>query len=615
MFLKIIFRFFQNFLLIVSPFLIFNLKADNSKPNVIIVMTDDQGFGELSRHGNPLLKTPHLDKLGDESIRFTDFHASPMCTPTRGQLMTGLDAARNGAINVSSGRALLRPELNTMADIFKENGYKTGLFGKWHLGDNYPYRPEDRGFDDAIPFPSSHIGSVPDYWGNDYFDDTYIHNKKRKKFQGYCTDVFFDESIRFMKNSADKGEAFFTFIATNTPHGPLIAKEEDRKALIKALNEASFVTDNPWLKKQLINYLAMVRNIDSNIGKLIKFLEDEKLRENTILIFTTDNGTTYGHRYFDAGMRGSKTELWEGGHRVPFFLSWPKGKLSKPADIKGLAQIQDVLPTLVDLCELRNDNSFDGISLKEVLKGQAKIDSDRMIIINYSRMPQGFNYPSPFTQSILTKEHSCVLWKRWRLLENRELYNLDNDPLQKQNVIDKHPEVLTKMRSYLNSWWDEVKDKANEPQRIVIGHKEENPIMITACEWLDVFVDQQRQINRGVRKSGYWLLEVAEEGDYEIELSRWPKELKKPINENTDLANSKPLKITSARIFISNYNHLSISQKRPYGFEGLTKKVEDEDVTVKFDVKLKKGPIALHTFFDIKRSVVRSAYYVYIKRK
>jgi arylsulfatase len=153
------------------------------KSNVIVVITDDQGYGDLSCHGNPVLKTPHLDRLHAESVRLTDFHVAPMCTPTRGQLLTGVDCLRNGAMNVSSGRALLRRGIPAMADLFAASGYRTGQFGKWHLGDNYPYRPQDRGFHEALFFPSSHIGSAPDFWDNDYFDDSYIHNGKREQYQ------------------------------------------------------------------------------------------------------------------------------------------------------------------------------------------------------------------------------------------------------------------------------------------------------------------------------------------------------------------------------------------------------------------------------------------------
>ena len=166
--------------------------AQDSKPNIIIVMTDDQGYPELSSHGNPILRTPHLDQLASEGLRFSDFHSSPMCAPTRGQLLTGLDAARNGVINVSSGRALLRPEIPTMGNLFENAGWATGIYGKWHLGANYPFRPEDRGFQDTVWFPSSHIGAVSDYWCNDYFDDTYIRNGYLEPFECFSTDVFFN---------------------------------------------------------------------------------------------------------------------------------------------------------------------------------------------------------------------------------------------------------------------------------------------------------------------------------------------------------------------------------------------------------------------------------------
>lgn len=221
-----------------------------TKPNVIVVMTDDQGYPELSVHGNPILHSPHLDRLHSQSLRLEDYHVSPMCTPTRGQLMTGLDPARNGAINVSSGRALLRPEVPTMANFFSEADYATGLFGKWHLGANYPFRPEDRGFDETVWFPSSHIGSVPDYWGNDYFGDTYVNNGELKNYQGYCTDIFFKEAIGFMKKSVKSGKPFLAYIAPNTPHGPLVAKEEDELAIEKKLApKDTSITFTAQLKK------------------------------------------------------------------------------------------------------------------------------------------------------------------------------------------------------------------------------------------------------------------------------------------------------------------------------------------------------------------------------
>ena len=185
------------------------------KPNVLIIMTDDQGYPEVSAHGNPVLQTPNLDRLHGQSLRLSDYHVAPMCTPTRGQLLTGLDAARNGAVNVSSGRALLRPEVSTIANFYGEAGYSTGVFGKWHLGANYPFRPQDRGFQESVWYPSSSIPSVPAYWGNDYFDDVYIHNGKEKRFEGYCADVFFNEAMRFMSESAKSKKPFICLLYTS----------------------------------------------------------------------------------------------------------------------------------------------------------------------------------------------------------------------------------------------------------------------------------------------------------------------------------------------------------------------------------------------------------------
>ena len=251
-----------------------SIALQGSQPNVIVVMTDDQGYGDFVFNGNPIALTPHLDKLAGESIRLTDFHVAPMCTHTRGQLLTGLDAFRNAAINVSSGRTLLKAGVKTMADVFKETGYHTGIFGKWHLGDNYPFRPEDRGFDETLWFPSSHINSVPDYWDNDYFEDTYIHNGERKKFKGYCTDIFFDEAIKWMTKSTKHKEPFFSYIALNSAHWPLFVPDHYREPIRKQMAKHPEVVShlNEDRKEALISFLAMGANIDDNVGKLNAFL-------------------------------------------------------------------------------------------------------------------------------------------------------------------------------------------------------------------------------------------------------------------------------------------------------------------------------------------------------
>ena len=269
-------------------------------PNVILIITDDQGYGDLACHGNPVALTPNLDHLHAESVRLTDFHVAPMCTPTRGQLLTGLDACRNGALNVSSGRTLLRSDLPTMADLFRDAGYATGCFGKWHLGDNYPYRPQDRGFDETLWFPSSHITSVPDHWENSYFDDVYSHNGERKRFEGYCTEVFFDAALDWVDVQKQQKNQFFLFLPTNAPHAPLFVPQADYDAV-----EAHFTENEdqlppdlwPDTRSRIIRFLAMIYNLDRQIGRLRDYLDEQDLARDTLVIFMTDIGSTFGQVY------------------------------------------------------------------------------------------------------------------------------------------------------------------------------------------------------------------------------------------------------------------------------------------------------------------------------
>ena len=311
-------------------FLFFDGLLLASKPNVILIMTDDQGYGDLGCHGNPILKTPNLDQLHSESVRFTDFHVSPFCTPTRAALMTGNHPGVTGAYRTSAGRTMLHPSEKTIANHFVENGYKTGMTGKWHLGDNAPHRPQDRGFQDAVWHRCGGVGQASDHWGNDYFDDTYerVRPGSREgtfeKFDGYCTDVWFREGMRFI--TENKNNPFFLYIATNAPHGPY--RVDPKWAM-------------PYKRKDVnnANFFGMIANIDHNLGLLRDHLKDLNLDENTILIFMTDNGTSAGCKFpgldtqpilgFNAGMRGKKSSIYEGGHRVPFFLHWPAGGLSK----------------------------------------------------------------------------------------------------------------------------------------------------------------------------------------------------------------------------------------------------------------------------------------------
>lgn len=587
-------------------------QAQATPPNVILIMSDDQGYGELSRHGNPLLKTPYLDQLAAESIRLTDFHVAPMCTPTRGQLMTGQDAFRNGAMNVSSGRTLLRPELKTMADLFQAGGYRTGIFGKWHLGDNYPFRPQDRGFAETLWFPSSHINAVPDFWNNDYFEDTYSHNGERKQYQGYCTDVFFREAKRWIQ-SDQTAKPFFVYLPLNAPHGPHFVPNQYRGPIEAAMQEHSEVIKHlkPARRKTLVSYLAMCANIDDNIGQLAQFLKESKLDQNTIVIFLTDNGSTMGPDYFNAGMRGRKVTLWEGGHRVPCFIRWPEGQLGMPRDINDLTHVQDLLPTLRELCDLPSvDQRQDGISLVPRLRGQIESLPERMLVVNYSRMPFPGNKKSLYL-SQPRKDGAAVLWKHWRWLEDRELYNLKEDPLQQKNVAESHPETAQKLHRHLNQWWDEVKASAAVPQRVVIGNDAENPMLLTACEWLDVFVDQQGQVRRGVARNGVWHLTVDQPGEYQIELRRWPRESRLKLNEGTPA-----LDVTDGQFGEGRALPIARATIEIGGFHSTGEPDNSGEAIVFENVSLESGPVELKTIMqDSQGAEICGAYYVYLKRK
>jgi arylsulfatase len=588
-------------------------EASASRPNVILIITDDQGYGEFSCHGNPIAQTPNIDRLASESIRLTDFHVAPMCTPTRGQLLTGLDAFRNGAMNVSSGRTLLRADLKTMADVFRSSGYRTAIFGKWHLGDNYPYRPEDRGFDEAIWFPSSHIGSVPDNWNNDYFDDTYRYNGKREKLDGYCTDVFFREAMHWIEQSADTSRPFFVYLPLNASHAPWFVPDKYREVIRQAIRERPDVVARmkSARREALVSFLAMGVSIDENIGRLDQFLANYGLRDNTIVVFLTDNGSTFGPEYFNAGMRGGKTTLWEGGHHVPCFIRWPKGRLGRPREFHELCQVQDLLPTIADFAGLANvPKQLDGASLAPVLRGEQKSLGDRMLVINYSRMPTSSLPESTPNPAIPQRDAAAVLWKQWRLLESRELYDVHKDSHQDNDVASEYPEVADRMRTHLNSWWDGVKDRAMEPQRVIIGSDAENPTVLTACEWLDVFVDQQRQVRDGVKKNGIWRLAVDRPGFYSFELRRFPIESNLKLDEavpatsvtDGEYAGGAALPISSARIQV--------------GDQALASGPQPDSEFIRFRLRLAAGPTQLQTWFlDSAGRSICGAYYVYVHRE
>jgi arylsulfatase A-like enzyme len=579
------------------------------KPNVILVLTDDQGYGDLSCHGNPVLKTPYLDKLHDESVRLTDFHVAPMCTPTRGELLTGRDALRNGAYCVCSGRTFIRKDIPTIAEIFAAAGYRTGIFGKWHLGDNYPHRPQDRGFQEAVYHLGWGITSTPDYWNNDYFDDTFRHNGRLQQYPGYCTDVWFAEADRWIKACRQRGEPFFAYLSTNAPHGPFFVPEKYREPY-------------KHLDRDAAGFFGMIANLDENLARLDAMLEETGLRDDTILIFITDNGGTGGIKVYNAGMRGAKASLYEGGHRVPCFLRWPGGGLRPPGDLDALAHGQDLLPTLVDLCGLSRPEGtrLDGTSLAPLLKGRDQPElRERMLVVQYG----GLRQADP------QKWDAAVLWNQWRLVNGEELYDVKADPGQANNVAAGHPEVVRKMRRHYETWWAGLQPTLSEFVPITIGSDADNPTCLSSLDWLapklviaaqpvDVRLLGQFPVEEGSLPLGRptpvlnspWNVLVERDGQYEISLRRWPKEAGAaitaglPAYQGVDgtFPEGKALPIVKARLKVGDVD--------------VSKPVARDDKAATFTVRLGAGNTPLETwFYDGEGNEVCGAFYVDVLRK
>jgi arylsulfatase len=550
-------------------------RDSKNKPNVILVMTDDQGYGDFSCHGNPVLITPSLDRLQGQSVRLTDFHVAPMCTPTRSQLMSGLDALRNRARHVCAGLDMLRRDVPTMADIFRAGGYRTGLFGKWHLGDNYPYLPQYRGFEEAVYHKSWGITSAGAYWGNDYFDDTYYHNGRLQKYEGYCNDVWFREAMKWVKARAEKKEPFFCYLPTNVPHGPCLVPEKYAEPY-----EAH---------GRVAKFFGMIANVDENMGKLMRMLDDIGIAENTILIFLTDNGGAGGVKVFNAGMRGRKRQLYDGGHRAACFIRWPKGGLQRGSDIDELTTCQDLLPTLVDLCGLKAaaNARFDGLSLVGLLRGSAETLPDRMVVVQYS-----IGIP---------KWNSAVMWRKWRLVKGEELYSIATDPGQQHNVAHKHRDIVKAMRDHYERWWAEVEPIANQPCYIHIGSKHENPVDLTCAQWYKVYADNFPHINGG--NNSYWNVSFERAGKYEFALSRYPLEADRAMDAPMAVLKHriKALPIAKARLEINRFDK--------------TKLVASGDKFVTFTLPLKAGKTRLRTWLhDQDGKELCGAYYVRANR-
>ena len=441
------------------------------RPNILFILTDDQGYGDLSVHGNPVLKTPNLDKLHGESLRFTNWHNSPTCAPTRSALMTGRHEFRNGITHTILERERLTLKATTVAQVLKGAGYATGMFGKWHLGDEAEYRPDKRGFDETFIHGGGGIGqtypgSCGDAPGNKYFDPAILHNGTFEKTKGYCTDVFFAQATKWLEQRKGGKDPFFCWLATNAPHGPYIAKPEDR-ALYEGKN----------LGADTENFFGMLHNIDQNVGKLMARLDEWGIAKDTLVVFMNDNGGTAGVKVFNAGMHGAKGTPWIGGVRGCSFWRWP-GTL-KPADCTALTAHLDFFRTASELAGVKLDDalmaqSAEGRSLVPLLENPSTAWEDRFLFTHVGRWPKGSNPDAAKLRNCAVRNTQYTLVSeagrgpkaaageaKW------QLFDVIADPGQTKDIAAEKPDTVKQLSAAYEQWWASLKGQYDVNENVI----------------------------------------------------------------------------------------------------------------------------------------------------
>ncbi len=571
-------------------------------PNVVLVITDDQGYGDLGCHGNPVIQTPNIDALYRESVRLTDFHVGPTCAPTRAGLLTGHYHNSTGVWHTIGGRSLLRRDEWSLATALSEGGYATGLFGKWHLGDNAPYRPQDRGFQTVVAHGGGGVGQTPDYWGNNYLDDTYAVNGEWTSFEGYCTDIWFDEALTFIDQNRER--PFFCYISTNAPHSPYIVDDAYSDPYVDEVEH-----------QDRADFYGMIAVIDENVGKLRRKLVEWELAETTIFIFMTDNGTSGGadldaDQYvtggYNAGLRGIKGSEYEGGHRVPFFIYWPEGALTGGRDVPMLAANVDVMPTLLEFCGVSpGTHRFDGTSLVALLRGCDDDWPDRVLVTDSQRVA----YPIKWRQS-------AAMTQEWRLINGQELYEIQADLEQRRDVAAEHPEVVARLREGYTEWWERVSVQFDLTIPIPIGLEAGQLSLLTTHDWRNDPVDcawNQALVREGHRCNGYWEVEIAQAGSYRLELRRWPRIEDRALIEGIP-GELKPFTSAIKDGWGGGRALPLVRAGLRTGGSRVTKEIGSEDRAVTFIVVLEAGEIQLQTYLWDAEGDETGAYFVYVER-
>jgi len=504
--------------------------AAADRPNILLIVTDDQGYGDLGVHDNPRIKTPNLDEFASQSVRLKSFYVSPVCAPTRASLLTGRYNYRTGVVDTYQGRAMLHPDEVTLAEMLAAAGYRTGIFGKWHLGDNAPLRPVDQGFQEALVIKGGGIGQPSDPpGGSSYWDPVLQHNGKEERRQGYCSDVFATAAINFLSKPGD--QPFFAYLAFNCPHDPLQAPEAELahyRAMNLSLSQypqlgqpipASFAAP----QEMVARVYAMVSNIDANVGRVLKALEDRGLTSKTIVVFLTDNGPAFVR--FNDGLRGWKGSVYDGGIHVPCYIRWP-GHFPPGQSVDRIAAHIDIVPTLLDACGLSAPSGLklDGRSLLLLLRGFSVAGwPDRALYLQWHRGDR----PEPGRAFAARTQRYKLLRPEpppgARKLPPLELYDLEHDPYELHSVAAEHPELAKRLYEGYLAWFQDVSStRGFDAIRIELGSPRENPTILTRQDW------RGPRAGTGVNDLGYWevTLRTAERFDIKLDVQprRFPTE-------------------------------------------------------------------------------------------
>jgi arylsulfatase A-like enzyme len=419
-----------------------NEQSTKNLPNIILILTDDQGWGDLSSNGNTNIHTPNIDNLARQGVTFENFYVSPVCSPTRAELLTGRYHPRAGVYSTSAGGERLNLDETTIAELFKNAGYTTAAYGKWHNGMQPPYHPNARGFDDFYGFCSGH-------WGN-YFSPMLEHNGQIVQGEGFIIDDFTNHGLNFMEKNQDK--PFFLYLPFNTPHSPMQVPGEwwnefENKELEMRHREP---------EKEDVDFtraaLAMCENIDWNVGRIVEKVNELNLANNTIIIYMSDNGPNSWR--WNGGMKGRKGSVDEGGVRSPFFMKWP-GEIEPGKKLPEIAAAIDLLPTLSDLAgiEVTSEKPFDGVSLKSLILNEKQEWNDRLIFSHWNNKVS-------------------VRSQRYRLDNENQLFDMENDHGQTTDIAEDYPEITDQLLEAKNSWQNEVLAELhrNEKRPFTIGH-------------------------------------------------------------------------------------------------------------------------------------------------